>query len=171
MSHFVESQSSGSSSLRVSNKDNGQDMVKAFLQEISDVELLVAYGSAFDEGSLVRDVSSTGLDIIKALKSKGVINLYPACARIKQAHDLQFNPGYKESCAAPNAAQDQKPYDLDAVHTFFVKSTGRRFARPLPEGMLLSTLGAEGLGTLVCKVALCHVLHVEPSLLILIIMT
>lgn len=171
MSHFVESQSSGSSSLRVSNKDNGQDMVKAFLQEISDVELLVAYGSAFDEGALVRDVSSTGLDIIKALKSKGVINLYPACARIKQAHDLQFNPGYKESCAAPNAAQDQKPYDLDAVHTFFVKSTGRRFARPLPEGMLLSTLGAEGLGTLVCKVALCHVLHVEPSLLILIIMT
>ena len=92
MSHFVESQSSGSSSLRVSNKDNGQDMVKAFLQEVSDVELLVAYGSAFDEGALVRDVSSTGLDIIKALKSKGVINLYPACARIKQAHDLQFNP-------------------------------------------------------------------------------
>ena len=159
MSHFVESQSSGSSSLRVSNKDNGQDMVKAFLQEVSDVELLVAYGSAFDEGALVRDVSSTGLDIIKALCSNQA-SPRPA-----------VQPGYKEPCAAPSAAQDQKPYDLDAVHTFFVKSTGRRFARPLPEGMLLSTLGAGGLGTLVCKVALCHILHVEPSLLILIIMT
>ncbi len=88
MSHLLENQSSRSSLLRVSNKDNNQDMVKAFLQEISDGELLVAYGSAFDEGALVRDVSRAGLDIIKALKRKGVINLYPACARIKQAHQF-----------------------------------------------------------------------------------
>lgn len=137
MAHLLEAQSSGATVLKVSNKDSNEGMVKAFLHEFRAVDLLLAYGSAFDEGALVRDVHKAGLDCNKVLKNKGVFNLYPACARLKQAHDLMFNLGYRELCAATGVAQNRKPYDLDAMHNFFVKSTGRRFVEPLPEGKLL----------------------------------
>lgn len=137
MTNMSESQSAGATPLQVSNKDNIQDTVKAFVQDIRDLDLLVAYGAAFDEGALVRDISSAGLVIDKALRKKGVFNLYPVCARIKKAHDRMFNPGYKGSSAATDATQEGKPFDLDAMHAFFIKSTGLNFGSPRPEGMLL----------------------------------
>ena len=140
---MVESRDSPSTSdLEVLNEENSAGVMGALKQRMmgSAAGLVLTFASSkCDEQALVRDCHKAESEGSK-YNSKlwplhlPVYNMFQACTRLKKAHDRTFNHAFLQSLAEADAIRRQK-CTLTRVHRLFVMSTGRRFVKPLPEGV------------------------------------
>ena len=118
---------------RVVKQCDSKDVVQELTDLFDEAELLLTYGPTNDEQALARDIHKAAESDSAAqqkVQRMPLYNLYEACKRLKLAHDRKI--------PVADAAKLDKRCTLDAMHTHFVTSSGRRFVSPLPEGKSLS---------------------------------
>lgn len=109
-------------------KCSSSEVVGVLTEEFEEPDLLLTYGPTNDEQALARDIRKAAASDRAAqqdIRQRPVFNMFEACKRLKMAHDGKVD--------VTDAAKMHKRCTLDAMHTHFVASSGRRFVSPTPD--------------------------------------